>query len=96
MRKPKKIPGILQRGQHIIERRIYLVRGQKVMLDSDQAELYEVEMFNLNKAIKRNFGRFPMDFMFQLTKEEARNLGIGRTGCHFASGSSPGCTLCRF
>ncbi|MDP2158793.1 MAG: ORF6N domain-containing protein [Nitrospirota bacterium] len=58
----------------IIERKIYLIRGEKVMLDSDLAELYEVETFNLNKAVKRNIDRFPEDFMFQLSKEEAVSL----------------------
>lgn len=58
----------------VIERRIYLIRERKVMLDSDLAELYEVETFNLNKAVKRNLDRFPQDFMFQLTKEEANVL----------------------
>ena len=58
----------------VIERRTYLIRGQKVMLDSDLAELYQVETFNLNKAVKRNPDRFPSDFMFQLTKEEADSL----------------------
>lgn len=54
----------------MIERRIYIVRGLKVMLDSDLAELYQVETKNLNKAVKRNIARFPGDFMFQLTEEE--------------------------
>jgi hypothetical protein len=58
----------------VIERRIYLIRERKVMLDRDLAELYEVETFNLNKAVKRNLDRFPEDFMFQLTKEEANVL----------------------
>jgi hypothetical protein len=58
----------------LIERKIYLIRGQKVMLDSDLAELYRVETFNLNKAVKRNLDRFPDDFMFQLDKEEAGSL----------------------
>jgi hypothetical protein len=58
----------------VIERRIYLIRERKVMLDSDLAKLYEVETFNLNKAVKRNLDRFPQDFMFQLTKEEANVL----------------------
>ena len=53
---------------------IYEIRGHKVMLDSDLAELYEVETFNLNKAVKRNIERFPGDFMFQLTKDEWENL----------------------
>jgi hypothetical protein len=53
---------------------IHEIRGQKVMLDSDLAALYEVETSNLNKAVKRNIERFPGDFMFQLTKEEWENL----------------------
>jgi hypothetical protein len=53
---------------------IYEIRGQKVMLDSDLAALYEVETFNLNKAVKRNIERLPSDFMFQLTKDEWENL----------------------
>jgi hypothetical protein len=58
----------------LIERRIYLIRGQKVMLDSDLAELYQVQTFRLNEQVKRNRTRFPQDFMFQLTKEETRSL----------------------
>ena len=57
-----------------IKKMIYEIRGQKVMLDSDLAALYEVETFNLNKAVKRNIDRFPNDFMFQLTKKEWENL----------------------
>lgn len=53
---------------------IYVVRGQKVMLDSDLAMLYGVETRALNQAVKRNIERFPQDFMFQLTKEEFENL----------------------
>lgn len=49
-----------------IENIIYVIRDQKVMLDSDLAELYGVETKNLNKAVKRNISRFPADFMFQL------------------------------
>jgi hypothetical protein len=58
----------------LIERRIYVIRGQKAMLDSDLAELNQVETFNLNKAEKRNRDRFPDDFMFQLSAEEAKPL----------------------
>jgi hypothetical protein len=58
----------------IIERRILLVRGQKVMLDVDLAELYQVPTKVFNQAVKRNPGRFPEDFMFQLTKEEFEYL----------------------
>lgn len=58
----------------VIERKIYLLRRQKVMLDTDLAVLYGVETFNLNKAVKRNSERFPPDFMFQLTMAERRAL----------------------
>ena len=57
-----------------IEQSILLIRGQKVMLDRDLAALYGVETKNLNKAVRRNLDRFPADFMFQLTAEEAQNL----------------------
>jgi phage regulator Rha-like protein len=57
-----------------IEQIIFIIRGQKVILDSDLAALYGVETKNLNKAIQRNAGRFPADFMFQLTKVEAISL----------------------
>lgn len=50
----------------IIEKKIYLVRGHKVMLDRDLAELYEVETRVLNQAVRRNIERFPEDFMFSL------------------------------
>jgi hypothetical protein len=58
----------------LIERRIYLFRGHKVILDSDLAELYGVPTFRLNEAVKRNAKRFPADFMFELTKLEAQTL----------------------
>ena len=54
-----------------IERSILFIRGENVMLDSDLARLYEVETRVLNQAVKRNLDRFPRDFMFQLTSEEA-------------------------
>jgi len=57
-----------------IQRAIYLVRGEKVMLDADLATLYSVTTGNLNKAVQRNRDRFPADFMFQLTTDEAENL----------------------
>ena len=57
-----------------IEGQILLVRGRKVMLDSALAELYEVEVKVLNQAVKRNIARFPADFMFQLSAEEAAEL----------------------
>ncbi len=57
-----------------IEAIIYSIRGNKVMLDSDLAKLYEVETKVLNQAVRRNLKRFPDDFMFQLTSEEYRFL----------------------
>jgi ORF6N domain-containing protein len=58
----------------LIERRIYLIRGQKVMLVTHLAGLYQVQTFRLNEQVKRNRNRFPPNFMFQLTKEEAKSL----------------------
>ncbi len=57
-----------------IERRILLLRGQKVMLDADLAELYGVETRRLNEQVRRNAARFPEDFMFQLSAEETQSL----------------------
>ena len=68
-----KLIGVSNYSADIIER-IYIVRGIKVMLDKDLAEMYGVETRDLNKAIKRNISRFPEDFMFPLTKEEFQNL----------------------
>jgi hypothetical protein len=62
--------------------RIYLIRGMKVMLDSDLAELYEVETKRINEQVKRNIDRFPADFMFQLNEKEFDNLMS-----HFATSS---------
>ena len=59
-----------------IERRILLLRGQKVMLDRDLAELYGVETKRLNEQVRRNAARFPEDFMFQLTTEESDALAM--------------------
>lgn len=58
----------------IIERKIYLLRGQKVMLSIHLADLYAVEIRALVQAVKRNIERFPEDFMFQLNEEECKNL----------------------
>src|SRR5947208_7805666 len=57
-----------------VARSIFVIRGQQVMLDFDLAALYGVPSGHLNRAVKRNIGRFPIDFMFQLSVEEARNL----------------------
>jgi hypothetical protein len=65
---------------------ILFVRGQKVILDRDLAQLYGVTTGNLNKAVKRNIDRFPNDFMFQVTAEEYKSLrfqfGIFKKGQH--------------
>ena len=57
----------------LIQNKIYEIRGQRVMLDRDLAELYEVETRVLNQAVRRNNDRFPADFMFQLTEQELSN-----------------------
>lgn len=85
MKNKKGLPSITDK---IILDKIYLIRGQKVMLDRDLAELYNVSTSNLNLAVKRNQGRFPNDFMFQLTKGEfealmlqiATSNNVGRGG----------------
>ena len=60
--------------QEMIESKIFLIRGKKVMLDRDLAELYEIPTKRLNEQVKRNIERFPGDFMFQLTKDEKNEL----------------------
>ena len=65
-----------------IERRILLIRGKKVILDHDLSKLYLVETKQLKRAVKRNLARFPEDFMFELTKEEYKNLR-----CQFGTSS---------
>ena len=57
-----------------IDRSILIIRGQKVMIDSDLAELFGVKTFRLNEQVKRNIHRFPKDFMFQLTAEEKQEV----------------------
>jgi hypothetical protein len=75
MAKQKTSPAdLLPIPVELIARRIYRIRGEKVMLDSHLAELYQVPTFRLNEAVKRNLDRFPADFMFQLTKLEAEAL----------------------
>ena len=60
--------------QKSIEKRIFLVRGHKVMIDRDLAELYGVQTRLLNRQVKRNIGRFPEEFMFQLSEIEKNEL----------------------
>jgi hypothetical protein len=78
----KEIPVPVER----IEKAIFVIRGQKVILDRDLAELYGVTTGNLNKALRRNLDRFPPDFMFQLKQEEYESLrfhfGILKRGQH--------------
>ena len=57
-----------------IQKRIYIIRGKRIMLDSDLAELYDVEVRKLSQAVKRNIKRFPADFLFRLTKPEFTEL----------------------
>ena len=57
-----------------IQNRIYEIRGERIMLDKDLAALYETETKRLTEAVKRNVKRFPLDFMFQITKEEFESL----------------------
>ena len=70
----------------VIQRRILLIRGQKVMLDAHLAELYGVETKALKRAVKRNRDRFPRDFMFELTKQESNasryRFGTLKRGAH--------------
>ncbi|MCK9414001.1 MAG: ORF6N domain-containing protein [Prolixibacteraceae bacterium] len=58
----------------VLMNKIYLIRGQKVMIDSDLSELYGIETRRLNEQVKRNISRFPEDFMFQLSEYEFANL----------------------
>lgn len=67
------LPMTMVSEENIVEK-IYLIRGQKVMLDRDLAEMYGVPTFRLNEAVKRNISRFPDDFMFQLTEIEFKSL----------------------
>src|SRR5437879_2045041 len=72
-------------GEDAIGRRIQILRGERVLLDADLAELYGVKTKRLNEAVRRNRARFPADFMFQLSAEEARYLRS-----QFATSSSSG------
>jgi hypothetical protein len=66
--------GLVRVPAGAIERRIYIFQGQRVMVDSDLAKLYRVTTTVFNQAVKRNKDRFPKDFMFQLSSEEAKRL----------------------
>jgi hypothetical protein len=71
-RSPRRRIAVVQRAS--IERRIYFVRGQRVMIDNDLADLYHVTTGAFNQAVRRNLARFPPDFMFQVTGDESDNL----------------------
>lgn len=58
----------------VIQNKIYEIRGQRILLDFDLAELYEVETKRLKEAVRRNINRFPKDFMFELSKVEYKSL----------------------
>src|ERR1700689_3208234 len=88
MAKKKMLPA--KYAAEVIERRIYIVRGQRMMLDEDLADLYEVTTKVINQAMKRHPDRFPDDFAFQLTLQEVTALRsqivtskIGRGGRRF-------------
>ena len=88
---PKKPPKPNLFPTELIERRIYLIRGHKVMLDSDLAQLYDVKPIRLREQVKRNRGRFPEDFMFRLTKSEV-DLMVSQNAipsCQHLGGSLP-------
>ena len=72
-KKNKHIPEVLVHDDLVADK-IYFIRGQKVMLDKDLAELYGVETRVLKQAVRRNLERFPKDFMFELTKQEHQSL----------------------
>ena len=72
-------------SQHDIEKLIITVRGEQVMIDRDIAFVYQVEVKQMNRQVKRNIERFPEDFMFQLTKEEYNSLR-----CHFGTSNRRG------
>ena len=61
-------------SQEVVERKIYLIRNKKVMIDQDLASLYQVPTKVLNQAVKRNIHRFPSDFMFRLNKTEKKEV----------------------
>lgn len=59
-----------------LQNRIYEIRGQRVLLDKDLAEIYETYTKVLNQAVKRHLNRFPLDFMFQLTNDEVESINL--------------------
>ena len=84
---PKKS---IARAAPELETLIYEIRGQRVMLDSDLAQIYGVETKSLNRAVKRNRDRFPRDFVFQISVNEWRNLKYQIGTSSFADGEHSG------
>ena len=76
-----------------IEKLIYVIRGQQVLLDRDIAMMYEIEVKRLNEQVRRNIERFPEDFMFQLTKEESELISLNKTKSITRSSRSQFATL---
>jgi len=76
MKKELETSLVLPVTTNFIERRIQIIRGFKVLLDQDLAELYQVDVGNLNLAVRRNIQRFPSDFMFQINKHEDQSLRL--------------------
>ena len=70
--------------EEVIIRKIYFIRGKKVMFDRDLADLYKVDTKQLKRAVRRNIDRFPADFMFELSSEELSNWRsqFGTSNCH--------------
>lgn len=79
----------------VVMNKIYFLRGQRVMLDEDLAQLYQVVTGRLNEQVKRNISRFPEDFMFQLNKEEFENLKSQNATSSWAGESCPMLLLSR-
>ena len=77
--------GEISLNQHDIEKLIITVRGEQVLIDRDLANIYQVEVKQMNRQVKRNIDRFPEDFMFQLTKTEYDSLK-----CHFGTSNKRG------
>ena len=84
MKKESEVKKDMNVGTEIIKAHIYELRGRRIMVDSDLAQLYGVETKNLKRAVRMNIERFPEDFMFELTKEEYDFLR-----CNFFTLKSP-------
>ncbi|HAS82130.1 MAG TPA: DNA-binding protein [Verrucomicrobia bacterium] len=77
--KKKEQTVLAKATEHSLQDRIFTIRGEKVILDSDLAEIYGVETKRLNEQVRRNTARFPLDFAFRLTKDEAGSIQTSRS-----------------